>query len=228
MATITIGRSPQNTIVVDSSYSTVSSNHATITDNGGTLTLQDHSTNGTYVNGQHVHNQSISIRQGDKITLASTYELPWREVMRYFGGEHATQRYPQTPQTMRDEPRQQPQVAQQININIGGGAAKDEPDAASYRETPQCLGKWNWGAFLLGWIWAVGNGVWWGLLGLIPYVGFIINIILGINGNNSAWEKFSGSADEFDEKQHQWAKAGWIIFVIILIVSFFVGVASAL
>lgn len=110
MATITIGRSPQNTIVVDSSYSTVSSNHATITDNGGILTLQDHSTNGTYVNGQHIHNQSISIRQGDRITLASTYELPWREVMRYFGGVHATQRYPQTPQTMRDVPRQAPQV----------------------------------------------------------------------------------------------------------------------
>ena len=110
MATITIGRSPQNTIVVDSSYSTVSSNHATITDNGGVLTLQDHSTNGTYINGQHIHNQSVTIRQGDKITLASTYALPWNEVMRYFGGGHATQRYPQTPQTMRDEPRQAPQV----------------------------------------------------------------------------------------------------------------------
>lgn len=102
MATITIGRNPQNTIVVDATYNTVSSNHATITDNGGTLTLQDHSTNGTYINGQYIHNQSATIRQGDRITLGTHYELSWREIMQYFGGSHATQRIPNTPQTERD------------------------------------------------------------------------------------------------------------------------------
>ena len=221
MATITIGRSPQNTIVVDGTYNTVSSSHATISENGGVLTLQDHSTNGTYINGQFIRNQSIIIRQGDNITLGQQYVLPWREVMQYFGGSHATQRYQPTPLTQRDA-NQQPQFAQQININLGG--REDNPQFD--RGTPKCVDKWNWGAFLLGWIWSIGNRVWWGLLGLIPYVGFIINIVLGVTGSKSAWEKYQGSADEFDAKQKTWTKAGVIIGVISFILGVIIGIAS--
>jgi hypothetical protein len=47
---------------------------------------------------------------------------------------------------------------------------------------------WSWGAFFLNWIWAIGNRTWIGLLVLIPYVGFVIAIILGAKGREWAWK----------------------------------------
>jgi len=41
---------------------------------------------------------------------------------------------------------------------------------------------WSWGAFLLNWIWAIGNKTWIGLLALVPYVGFIMTLVLGFKG----------------------------------------------
>ena len=75
----------------------------------------------------------------------------------------------------------------------------------------------------MGWLWGVCNGVYWPLVTLIPYVGqvaaLIICFILGANGNKYAWEKFTGSAEEFDRKQHNWAIAAGI-YAIILAVAF--------
>ena len=47
---------------------------------------------------------------------------------------------------------------------------------------------WSWGAFLLNWIWAIGNRTWIGLLSLLPYIGFIFSITLGIKGREWAWQ----------------------------------------
>ena len=52
---------------------------------------------------------------------------------------------------------------------------------------PREIGGWNWGAFLLNWIWAIGNSVWIGLLALVPYAGFVMAIVLGVKGNEWAW-----------------------------------------
>ena len=38
---------------------------------------------------------------------------------------------------------------------------------------------WNWGAFLLNFIWAIGNRTWIGLLALIPYGGIVMAVLLG-------------------------------------------------
>ena len=56
--------------------------------------------------------------------------------------------------------------------------------------------KFNWGAFLLNWIWGIGNKTWIALvvllLPLIPFVGAFaalgFNIWLGIKGNEFAWK----------------------------------------
>ena len=110
---ITIGRNPQNTIVVDAQYNTVSGSHATICRNGNTLTFEDHSTNGSYINGQKVHHSSITIQQGDIITLGHQYTLNMNDVLCYMGGSRDTQRTPQVPGTAREIPtpivRQEPQ-----------------------------------------------------------------------------------------------------------------------
>ena len=204
---ITIGRNPQSTIVVDAQYTTVSGSHATITRNDNVLTLEDHSTNGTYINGQKIHHASATIRIGDTITLGRQYPLNMREVLRYLGGGYETQRIPQPQGTT-------PAVADMP-------ASMETPSVG--KKTPQCLDHWSWGAFVWGWLWGVCNGVYWPLVTLIPYVGqvaaLIICFILGANGNKYAWEKFTGSAEEFDRKQHNWAIAAGI-YAIILAVAF--------
>lgn len=229
MNQITVGRNAQSTIVVPSQYNTVSGDHATISKNGNSYILEDHSTNGTYVNGSHIHHASCQIRPGDQITLGQQYILDFSAVQNLLGSGRVTQRFPETPATARVAPMQVPQQAplnQQININVAAQAQEMQ------RETPQCLNKWNWGAFCLGWIWGVGNGVYWPLITLIPYVGqiaaLIIIFILGANGSRYAWEKYTGSASDFDAKQHSWAVAGGIYILVVVIVSLIAGIAIAL
>lgn len=209
MNQITIGRNSQCTLVVAPQYKTVSGTHATITYDGNHYILQDHSLNGTYVNGVKIHNSSYNIHKGDTITLGQQYQLSFSHIQSLFSTGHNTVRKDGTqPVNMGGG---NVNNLQQININVEG-------NNGFVREEPKCLHKWNWGAFFWGWIWGVGNGVYWPLITLIPYVGqvaaLIIIFILGANGSQYAWEKFSGSASEFDEKQHNWAVAAGIAFFI--------------
>ena len=38
---------------------------------------------------------------------------------------------------------------------------------------PAEIKRWNWGAFLLNWIWGIGNQTYIALLALVPGFGFI-------------------------------------------------------
>ncbi|MEO4041583.1 hypothetical protein AAFN47_08275 [Hoeflea sp. CAU 1731] len=50
----------------------------------------------------------------------------------------------------------------------------DQPDATPI---PTPLKRWNWGAFFLNWLWAIGNNCWWPLLVVMaPFL--IITILL--------------------------------------------------
>lgn len=88
---------------------------------------------------------------------------------------------------------------------------------------PAELNHWNWGAFLLSWIWAIGNQTWIGLLALIPYVNFVVAIVLGVKGNEWAWQhrKFE-SVEQFKAVQSAWTKWG----VILLVLGFVLGIAA--
>ena len=81
---------------------------------------------------------------------------------------------------------------------------------------------WNWGAFLLSWIWGVSNRVWISLLFFIPYVGFLIVFVLGAKGNEWAWRNRQwDSIEHFRRTQRKWAWWGlivWMVFVIIIII----------
>ncbi|MDD5311739.1 MAG: B-box zinc finger protein [Dehalococcoidia bacterium] len=82
----------------------------------------------------------------------------------------------------------------------------------STADVPAEIRGWNWGGFLLTWIWGIGNNVWISLLALlsfIPYIGWIIGltmrIILGIKGNEWAWRsKKWDSVDHFKQVQRKW------------------------
>ena len=78
MNTYTIGRRPGKTICY--SNPEVSSDHAEIVENNGSYTLIDHSTNGTLVNGNMVHNASFPINRGDIIMFAGREVLNWNMI----------------------------------------------------------------------------------------------------------------------------------------------------
>jgi hypothetical protein len=89
---------------------------------------------------------------------------------------------------------------------------------------------WSWGGFGLNWIWGIGNRVWISLLGLIPCVGLIVAIYLGISGHKLAWQKRRfESLQQFQETMKAWNLWGLIIFLVSLavnVVSFIVQMAA--
>ena len=91
---------------------------------------------------------------------------------------------------------------------------------------PDGVRGWSWGAFLLSWIWSIGNKTWIGLLALIPYVGLIVAIILGFKGREWAWKnKNWASLDEFNRVQRQWSKWGLIIVLGIFVTGIIAAIA---
>ncbi len=90
---------------------------------------------------------------------------------------------------------------------------------------PEGVKGWSWGAFILSWIWAIGNRTWVGLFALVPYVGFIVAIILGIKGREWAWQnKEWESVEHFLSVQKKWAFWG----VILLVVPAVLGILAAI
>lgn len=77
--------------------------------------------------------------------------------------------------------------------------------------------RWNWGAFLLHWIWGIFNNTFIALLCLIPFVNLVMIFILGIKGNEWAWRnKQWQSIEHFHDTQKKWAIAAlcWWTFVM--------------
>ena len=84
-------------------------------------------------------------------------------------------------------------------------------------QLPAGVAGWSWGAFLLNVIWAIGNRTWIGLLALIPYVGFIMAIILGIKGREWAWKNNQWNGiDHFNRVQRKWSLWGAWIYIILI------------
>jgi len=80
---------------------------------------------------------------------------------------------------------------------------------------PDGVRGWSWGAFLLGWIWAIGNRTWIGLLCLVPYVGFGVAIWLGIQGREMAWKNGNwDSVEHFNRVQRSWSQWGIGLFCV--------------
>jgi len=81
---------------------------------------------------------------------------------------------------------------------------------------PEEIKEWNWGAFFLTWIWGIGNRVWLALIALapVPFVGLAMMIILGIKGNEWAWQcKRWDSTEQFHHRQRIWMYWGIAAFI---------------
>ena len=103
--------------------------------------------------------------------------------------------------------------------NCGATPAVSRQDAI-----PDGVRGWSWGAFVLTWIWAIGNRTWIGLLALIPYVNIGVAIWLGIKGREMAWKNASWeSVEHFNRVQKKWSQ--WAVG--ILVGAFLIGVIAA-
>lgn len=79
---------------------------------------------------------------------------------------------------------------------------------------PPEIDRWNWGAFLLNWIWGVGNNTFIALLTLVPIVGLVMLFVLGAKGSRWAWRNGRwDSVEHFKRVQRLWAMWGAIIWI---------------
>lgn len=87
---------------------------------------------------------------------------------------------------------------------------------------PAEVDRWNWGAFLLNWIWGIGNGTPIALLTLIPFVGFVMIFVLGAKGSAWAWQNARwDSVEHFRRVQRKWAFWGVVVWLA------WIGLAAA-
>jgi len=87
---------------------------------------------------------------------------------------------------------------------------------------PPEIDRWNWGAFLLNWIWGIGNNTLIALLMFVPLVNVVMVFVLGAKGSTWAWRnKRWESVGKFKEVQRKWAV--WGVVVYALLIAFFVA-----
>jgi len=108
---------------------------------------------------------------------------------------------------------------------------KDTIDYAKEAVVPAEAKRWNWGAFLLTWIWGLGNSTYISLLALIPVVNVVMAVILGIKGGQWAWRnrKWHG-IEQFTRIQGLWTAFGFgllagcllvlTIVIVLLVITF--------
>ncbi len=92
----------------------------------------------------------------------------------------------------------------------------DSPVRFDPKAVPAEIDRWNWGAFLLNWIWGVGNNTYIALLTLIPFFGLIMLFVLGAKGSAWAWRNGRwDSVEHFKRVQRKWAIWGLVIWIAV-------------
>lgn len=87
---------------------------------------------------------------------------------------------------------------------------------------PPEVDRWNWGAFLLNWIWGIGNNTYIALLMFVPLANMVMPFVLGAKGSVWAWRnKHWDSVEHFKRVQRVWAR--WGFGLLVLGIAFLVG-----
>lgn len=88
-------------------------------------------------------------------------------------------------------------------------------------DLPSGVSGWCWGAFLLTWIWGVGNRTYRSFWVFVPIVNLFVWFALGLKGREWAWRhKKWDSVEHFNRVQRKWSIAGFIIVLLAFILSF--------
>lgn len=120
-----------------------------------------------------------------------------------------------------------PQTVQQY-----GRLAGNDSGSGTTAVLPEELRGWNWGAFCLSWVWGCGHSTWIAFLAWVPYLGLIMLIVLGVKGNEWAWQNRRWESPEhFRATQRVWANWGiglWVaslvLFILLLLIAAVSGV----
>ena len=87
-------------------------------------------------------------------------------------------------------------------------------------EIPREIIRWNWGAFFLTWIWGIRNKTYIAFLCPIPVIGFVMMIVLGMRGNEWAWQnRHWESIEKFQREQELWSKWGIRLAILFLVLA---------
>jgi hypothetical protein len=82
------------------------------------------------------------------------------------------------------------------------------------RVIPAEIDRWNWGAFLLSWVWGIGNSTFIALLTFVPFLGLVMPFVLGAKGSGWAWRNGRwDSVEHFKRVQRLWAIWGVVIWL---------------
>ena len=83
---------------------------------------------------------------------------------------------------------------------------------------PPEIRRWNWGAFLLNWIWGAANGVYIAFLMFVPLVNVVMIFVLGAKGSEWAWRKERWrDVEHFKRVQRQWAIWGFVAWGAVIL-----------
>lgn len=260
MKRITIGRDETCDFRIPLQYETVSNSHAYFEEDNGKLYFCDHSRNGSIINGQRIKQMKMEVRYGDEIKLSNIYTLSWRTIQSFFphlhfssvsDNYHRSANAQNSRMTEMHNTPNSPMSDSGVYRYSNNGYAKDyydqrQPDNHRQVEIAMDHKGWNWGAFLLGWIWGVGHNCWWPLFVTIginlvsyllviaaPVIGVIVYslsctlqlgmaIYLGAKGNSIGWQNGCfENVDHFRKKERNWTIAAlviWGLYIIVLLI----------
>jgi hypothetical protein len=129
---------------------------------------------------------------------------------------------------MQEHGYQQPPIpsAHQPNPYGGGQFVNTSGQGVNAVIPPEIATGFNWGAFLMNWIWGIGHSVWIALValvaGFIPVIGGLVSlgmcVYLGMKGNELAWRnrRFE-SVEQFQAVQKAWMKWGLILLGVSIL-----------
>ena len=142
---------------------------------------------------------------------------------------------PAAPRPRREAPPPPPPRPTESPPDLRGAPDRANDSGTRNAALPDELRGWNWGAFLIGPIWGIGNRVWIALLPLLlifmPQSVVVLTLIvygafgllLGYKGNEWAWRaRRWESTEQFKRAQRTWVTWGvvFLILMTILILAF--------
>jgi hypothetical protein len=85
---------------------------------------------------------------------------------------------------------------------------------------PPEIRRWNWGAFLLNWIWGIVNETYIALLMFVPLVNVVMIFVLGAKGSEWAWRNTRWrDVEHFKRVQRLWAIWGLVAWVAVIVIN---------
>ncbi|OCQ95355.1 serine/threonine protein kinase [Nostoc sp. MBR 210] len=147
--------------------------------------------------------QDLRLQFADKVNVSSSF-VRWLQKMTEPAPENRFSNARQAIEALKSNLAVKP-VSNKIINNSGCGINSTEP-------VPEEILGWNWGAFLLPWLWLWTNQVWCGLFCFVPQIGWFMAIAMGAKGNEWAWRSRQWrSIEHFKEHQRGWAIAGILV-----------------